>query len=185
MSGTWIAVLGAVVLIALYAVMIYNRLVKSTTVTEEGWSGIDVQLKRRSNFIPNLVETVKGYAAHERGTLDEVTELRAKTQDAHGRAEWAETEGLLTAALVRLLAVAENYPDLKASTNFTDLQGQLAEVEDQIQMARRFYNGAVRNLNILVESFPSNLIANASKFGKADFFEIEDAAQRAVPEVDF
>ncbi len=185
MSGTWIAVLGAVVLIALYAVMIYNRLVKRTTVTEEGWSGIDVQLKRRSNLIPNLVETVKGYAAHERGTLDEVTELRAKTQDAHGRAERAETEGLLTAALVRLLAVAENYPDLKASTNFTDLQGQLAEVEDQIQMARRFYNGAVRNLNILVESFPSNLIVNAFKFGKADFFEIEDVAQRAVPEVDF
>ena len=185
MSGTWIAVLSVAALIALYAVAIYNRLVKSTTVAEEGWSGIDVQLKRRSNLIPNLIETVKGYAAHERGTLDEVTELRTKAQGAHDRAERAETEGLLTAALGRLLAVAENYPDLKASANFVDLQGQLSEVEDQIQMARRFYNGAVRNLNILVESFPSNLIANAFKFGKADFFEIEDAAHRAVPEVEF
>lgn len=185
MSQTMIIASGVLVLAALYAIAIYNSLVKNTAVTEEGWSGIDVQLKRRSNLIPNLVEAVKGYAAHERGTLDEVTELRTRTQGAEGRAERAETEGLLSAALGRLLAVAENYPDLKASTNFTELQEQLSEVEDHIQMARRFYNGAVRNLNIKVESFPSNLVANAFKFGKADFFEIEDAAHRAVPEVDF
>ena len=184
--STWI-VLAAIAAVAVYAVTLYNRLVKNRQMTEEGWSGIDVQLKRRADLIPNLVDTVKGYAGHERELLERVTELRAQVGkvpqgDVAGR---GKLEGLLSGAIGKLLAVAENYPDLKANENFLELQETLGEVEDEIQMSRRYYNGAVRNLNVMVESFPSNLVANQFGFEKRDYFEIEDDADRAVPEISF
>lgn len=183
---TWI-ILGLLVLIALYVIYLYNQLVQKRQMVEEGWSGIDVQLKRRADLIPNLVETVKGYAEHERGTLEEVTEMRARAAnvapgDVAGR---AQAEGMLSQALGRLFAVAEAYPDLKASTNFRELHASLDNIENALQMARRYYNGAVRGLNVMVESFPSNLIAAQFKFEKREYFEIEDAADRAVPKVSF
>src|SRR5690348_10718909 len=140
MTG-WI-ILGIVVLVALWAISIYNGLVRRKNLVQEGWSGIDVQLKRRADLIPNLVETVKGYAAHERGTFDELTRLRAQTgtQDV---AQRAQTEAAITAAIGKVMAVAENYPELKASANFQQLQGDLNNIEDQIQLARRYYNGTV------------------------------------------
>lgn len=152
---------------------------------EEGWSGIDVQLKRRANVIPNLVETVKGYMGQERGVLERVTELRSQSMAARTPGERGPLEGTLGRALVSLFAVAEDYPDLKSNQNFLKLQEQLAQIEEQIQIARRYYNGTVRNLNILIGSFPSNLVAGAFRFIEAEFFEIEEAADRAVPEVSF
>jgi LemA protein len=154
-------------------------------MTNEAWSGIDVQLKRRGELVPNLVESVKGYAAHERELLQRVTELRNAAQalpsaDVERR---GEIEGALTLALRRIMALAEAYPDLKASTNFLELQQELSRLEDEIQMARRYYNGAVRNLNTLVESFPSNLVAGASGFAQRKFFELSDQAEGAVPQV--
>jgi LemA protein len=186
MTTFWIIVAVAAIF-GLAVVVLYNRLVRSRQVVSEAWSGIDVQLKRRADLIPNLVETVKGYAGHERETLQRVTELRNQSQamprdDVAGR---AQVEGLLSQALGRLLAVAEAYPDLKASQNFSELQQALQDVEDALQMARRYYNGAVRNLNIQVESFPSNLVANQFGFTKADYFEIEEASDRALPKVAF
>lgn len=178
-------ILGLIIAALLYGVMAYNNLVRKRTSVEEGWSGIETQLKRRANLIPNLVETVKGYANHEQSTLEEVTQLRTQSMQTQGIAERGHKEGQLTAALGRLFAVAESYPELKANDNFLSLQKDLAETEDQIQMARRYYNGTVRNLNISVESFPSNLIANAFSFNKAEFFEIDDTNDRAVPEISF
>jgi len=183
---TWI-ILGIVVLAAVYGVALYNKLVKNRQMVGEGWSGIDVQLKRRSNLIPNLLEAVKGYMSHERDTLEEVTALRAKAADAGNAnpAERGKIEGQLSAALGKLFALAENYPDLKASQNFVDFQNSLEEVEDQIQLSRRYYNGAVRNLNVAVESFPSNLVASSFKFEMAEYFELDDPDDRAVPKVSF
>jgi LemA protein len=183
--GTFLLIIAAV--IAAYVVLVYNGLVKARQMMREAWSGIDVQLKRRADLIPNLIETVKGYAQHERKTLEEVTELRARAQslprdDVAGR---AQVEGMLGQALGRLLAVAEAYPDLKANENFAQLQGSLETLESEIQMSRRYYNGAARDLNIKVESFPSNLVANTFGFRQAEFFEIEDAQDRAVPKVSF
>lgn len=169
-------------LAALWAVFTYNRFVKLTNMVKEAWSGIDVQLKRRFNLIPNLIETVKGYAKHETNALESVTHLRANSQDVNQR---GAEEGQISQALANLFAVAEAYPDLKASQNFLDLQNNLDEIESEIQMARRYYNGSVRDLNVLVESFPSNLIARAFNFKIAEFFEIELARQRDVPKVDF
>jgi LemA protein len=171
--------------IAAYAIAIYNRLVKNKNHVDEGWSGIETQLKRRSNLIPNLVETVKGYATHEREALEAVTRLRNQTMSINDVGERGQKEGELTAALGRLFAVAEAYPDLKANENFIGLQDDLSETEDQIQLARRYYNGTVRDMNILVESFPSNIIANNFSFSKAKFFEIDNADDRAVPKVSF
>jgi len=171
--------------VLLWAVLLYNGLVRMRNMVEEAWSGIDVQLKRRTDLIPNLVATVKGYAAHEKGTLEEVIRLRGLAQNAHGVGETAQAQGLLGAALGKLFALAENYPDLKANANFAQLQATLGEIEEQIQLARRYYNGAVRNLNIAVESFPSNLIAGRFGFVKAEFFELENTAERAVPSVSF
>ncbi|WP_338722658.1 LemA family protein [Devosia sp. XK-2] len=170
-----------------YAIVIYNGLVSNRQMVREGWSGIDVQLKRRTDLIPNLMETVKGYMAHERETLDAVVNARAKATSAAsaGPEVRAKAEGELSAALGRLLAIAEAYPDLKANTTFLEFQTALQGVEDEIQMARRYYNGAVRNLNIQVESFPSNLVANAFKFEQAEYFELENEADRAVPQVKF
>jgi LemA protein len=175
--------LAAVGLLGLVA--IYNRLVKNKNLVLEGWSGIDVQLKRRADLIPNLLETVKGYMGHERGVLEKLTELRAQSLKATQVGEKGRVEGALGAALGNLFAVAENYPDLKASQNFIELQKSLADIEDQIQMARRYYNGAVRNLNILIGSFPSNLVAGAFNFTPAEYFELEDTGERAVPKVAF
>lgn len=184
--GFWVF-LGIIGVIALYAISIYNKLVLNRQRVEEGWSGIDVQLKRRSNLIPNLVETVKGYAAHEREAFETVTELRAKSMAAAGGSAEARVaaETQLSGALMKLFAVAENYPDLKANENFLGLQKDLAEIEDQIQLARRYYNGSVREMNVLVESFPSNIIAGFFRFTKAIYFELASEAERAVPQIDF
>ena len=174
-------------LIVFYAVFIYNGLVKARQMAEEAWSGIDVQLKRRADLIPNLIETVKGYASHEKDTLEKVVELRNRAQavpagDVAGR---AQAEGMLSQALGRLLALAEAYPDLKANQNFAELQRSLETLEGEIQMSRRYYNGAARDLNVKVESFPSNLIASKFGFAKREYFEITDDADRAVPAVKF
>jgi LemA protein len=176
---------GLVAVAAFALVAIYNRLVKNQNLVQEAWSGIDVQLKRRADLIPNLLETVKGYMQHERGVLEKVTELRTQSLQAGSVADKAQAEGMLTAALRTLFAVAENYPDLKASANFQDLQRSLADIEDQVQLARRYYNGAARNLNILIQSFPSNLVARTFGFQTVEYFEIEDAGDRAVPRVSF
>jgi LemA protein len=170
-----------------YAIVIYNALVKSRQMVREGWSGISVQLQRRSDLIPNLLETVKGYMGHEKEVLENVTALRARAQavgDDHP-AERAGVESLLGAALGKLIAVAEAYPDLKASTNFQEFQEALEETEDKLQLARRYYNGAVRGFNTQVEQFPSNLVANNFGFQQAEYFELEDPADRAAPQVSF
>lgn len=182
----WI-VLAIIVAIAGYAVFIYNGLVRSRQLNQEGWSGIDVQLKRRADLIPNMLETVKGYMGHERETLEAVTNARAAVQGAQNAnpEQRAKAEGLLSGALGRLIAVAESYPDLKANTTFLEFQNTLRTVEDEIQMARRYYNGTVRDLNTMVESFPSNLVANGFGFAKAEYFELDDQADRAVPNVSF
>ncbi len=177
-------ILGLIVVVLFSVVAIYNNLVKNKNMVQEGWSGIDVQLKRRADQIPNLLETVKGYMGHERGVLEKVTELRSLTLKATGVAEKAQAEGALGVALGNLFAVAENYPDLKASQNFMDLQKSLAEIEDQIQLSRRYYNGAARNLNILIGSFTSNLVANKFGFTPVEYFEIQEG-DRAVPKVSF
>lgn len=179
--------LAVLVLVAVYAVVVYNSLVKSRQMTEEAWSGIDVQLKRRADLIPNLIETVKGYASHEKSTLEEVVALRNKAQavpagDVAGR---AVAEGMLSQALGRVMAIAEAYPDLKANENFLELQKSLSAIEGEIQMSRRYYNGAARDLNVKVDSFPSNLVARNFGFIKAGYFEIANDADRAVPTVKF
>ena len=185
MSVILYILLAVVVLVAVYAILLYNRLVRSRNMVEEGWSGIDVQLKRRADLIPNLVETVKGYAAHEKGVLEEVTRARAEATAATGTQEKGQAENMLTGALRQLFAVAEDYPDLKADDNFQQLQEQLAEIEDEIQKSRRYYNGAVRRLNTQCEVFPSNIVANQFRFERADYFEIEDPHSRELPRVDF
>lgn len=179
--------IGILAIIVGYAIVAYNGLVKARQMVREAWSGIDVQLKRRANLIPNLLSTVKGFAKHEAETLENVTKMRAQVQstDAGNVAARAQAEGMLSQALGRLMMVAENYPDLKANENFLDLQNSLETIESEIQMSRRYYNGAARALNVKVESFPSNLIANTFKFDQADYFELENEADRAVPKVDF
>ena len=183
---TWIILL-IVVALAGYAIAIYNKLVKNRQLVEEGWSGIDVQLMRRADLIPNLLETVKGYMNHERETLEAVTNARAAVQAAGnaGPAERGKLEGMLSGALGRLMAVAENYPELKANTTFLEFQEALQTVEDEVQLSRRYYNGTVRNMNVAVETFPSNIVANMFQFIKAEYFELEDEADRAVPNVSF
>jgi LemA protein len=180
-------ILGILVALILYGIAIYNKLVKNRQMAEEGWSGIDVQLKRRSNLIPNLLASVKGYLSHEKSLLEDITRLRANAQEAEnaGPEARAKAEGMLSGGLVKLFAVMENYPDLKANENVMDFQNSLEEIEDQIQMSRRYYNGAVRNMNVAVESFPSNLIANHFNFRQAEYFEIEDASARSLPKVEF
>ncbi|SDV46139.1 LemA family protein [Chitinasiproducens palmae] len=183
-SGVWI-VLAVLVVVIVYAVATYNRLVSRRNMAREGWSGIDVQLKRRADLIPNLVRSVQGYAAHERGVFDDVTAQRAKSMQATGVAEQAQAAQGLSSALGRLFAVAEAYPALKADQNFIALQDQLAEIEDALQLARRYYNGTARDMNNLVESFPSMIVARAGHFETQPYFEIEDASERAVPRVAF
>jgi LemA protein len=180
----WV-ILAVVAVVVIYAIAIFNRLVRTRQMASEAWSGIDVQLKRRSDLVPNLVDTVKGYAAHERSVLEEVTQLRAAARaipegDVAAR---AQAEGALSVGLGKLFALAENYPDLKASTNFLDLQKQLSDLENDLQMARRYYNGAVRNQNVLVQSFPSNVLAGMFGFGPRDFFELSNESEREAPQV--
>lgn len=182
----WI-ILGIIVVVVGYGIMAYNNLVRQRQLSQEGWSGIDVQLKRRTDLIPNLMEAVKGYMSHERETLEAVTQARAAAQAVqNGTPEQrAQAEGALSGALGRLFAVAEAYPDLKASQNFMQFQGELSNTENEIQLSRRYYNGTARDLNTAVESFPSNVIANFFKFEKVQYFELENPADRAVPQVKF
>jgi LemA protein len=182
MGTQWIIV-ALVAAIALYVVVTYNRLVRQRNMVREGWSGIDVQLKRRTDLIPNLVEAVKAYAVHERGVLEDVTTKRASSIAADDVRRQADAERALQGSLARLFAVAEAYPELKANANFLALQQQLAEIEDHLQMARRYYNGTVRNLNISIQSFPNNLIAGLLGFRQEQFFELDDRSAAAAPTV--
>lgn len=189
MIGLWI-ILGFVFLLILAFVASYNRFVRQRNLVQESWRQVDVELGRRHDLIPNLVETVKGYATQERTVLQSVTEARtnavtALQSQASGVAAQAQAENTLGRALGGLFAVAENYPDLKSSQNFLALQQQLTETEDRIAAARRFYNGNVRALNTRVEAFPSSLTAGLFGFTKADYFEIDDPAVRAPVAVDF
>ncbi len=169
--------------ILLWFVLTYNSFIKQSNIVNEAWSGIDVQLKRRYDLIPNVVDAVKGYSSYEKDLFQNITELRAKSMQLNSPGEKANPESELSGRLKNLLAVAENYPDLKASRSFLDLQKQLAEVEDQIQYARRYYNGAVRDYNTKIESFPLNIVASISGFKKAEFFEIILVTQRESPTV--
>lgn len=178
-------VFAVLVLAVVYVVHLYNSLVRSRQLAQEGWSGIDVQLKRRADLIPNLVNTLRGYAAHERETLDAVITARSHALSVAGAdvAGRAAAEGSLGQALGRLFALAESYPDLKASENFLGLQTSLETLEREIQMARRYYNGAARDLNIRIESIPSSFVAARFGFTKKAYFDIADASDRALPEV--
>ena len=171
-----------ILLLLIAAIWIYNRLVRNRNLVNEAWAGIDVQLQKRSELVPNLVQTVKGYTKHEATVLEDVTRLRSSTES---RVEArAEHETALSRSLGRLFALAESYPDLKASEGFQQLHASLVEIEDHLQYARRYYNGAVRDNNNLVESFPSNILAGFFKFSLAEFFEIELVSQRNAPDVD-
>ena len=174
-----------VVLLVLWAVVTYNGLIKLRNLVQEAWRQIDVELKRRHDLIPNLVETVKGYAAHERGTLEDVMKARsAAMAGGQGPAAAAQSENMLTQALGRLIAVAEAYPDLKANQNFLALQQELSSTEDRIAAGRRYYNANVRQLNTRVETVPSNLVATMAHVTREEYFEAEDAA-RTAPSVSF
>jgi LemA protein len=170
------------ILLLIAGIWIYNRLVRNRNLVNEAWAGIDVQLQKRSELVPNLVQTVKGYATHEATVLEDVTRLRSSTES---RVEArAKHETALSRSLGRLFALAESYPDLKASEGFQQLHASLVKIEDHLQYARRYYNGAVRDNNNLVESFPSNIVAGMFKFLLAEFFEIELTSQRNAPDVD-
>lgn len=171
--------LGAVIVIGGWLWFTYNRLVTLSQRVKEAWADIDVQLKRRYDLIPNLVETVKGYAAHEAGTLAKVTEMRNVAMNAQTPHEKAEAENMLTGALKSLFAVSENYPDLKANTNFLELQRELSDTENKIQAARRFYNGVVMELNTKLQAVPSNFVGNMFGFKEAEYFELGEGEQAA------
>ncbi len=176
---------GIAAVIVFYCISVYNALVTKRAMSEEAFSGVDVQLKRRADLIPNLVETVKGYMTHEAETLEKVTAMRARAQSAATPDERFKAEAGISSLLGNIMAVSENYPDLKASENFTNLQAELSQIEEQIQMARRYYNGSARELNIMVDQFPSNMIANIFHFEKKTFFEIENESDREVQKVSF
>ncbi len=180
---TWFLILLAI--IAIIGVTIYNSLVKMRTQARGAWADIDVQLKRRWDLIPNLVETVKGYASHEKDTLEAVINARNRAMSASGPADKAQAENMLSGALKSLFALSEAYPQLRAVESFTSLQGTLGEIEDAVQNARRYYNAVVRDYNIKVEQFPSVLVANAFRFQKEEFFELDEEAQRDAPKVSF
>ena len=177
-------ILGLVAVLIVFGVLIYNRLVSRSQMADNGWSDIDVQLKRRANLIPQLVSTVQGYASHERELFADVAEKRARALAAgDDLASRGAAESALSQPVARLMAVAEDYPDMKASGNFLELQKELADTEDKIEMARRFYNGAVRELNTSVQSFPANLLAAPLGFRERAYFEV-DMADRALPRID-
>lgn len=178
-------ILGVLVLVSIYFISVYNKLVSLRNLVQEGWSSIDVMLKKRHDLIPNLVETVKGYATHERETLDSVIQARTAAQKANSVESKEVAEKNLDKAMFNLMAVAEQYPDLKANANFQQLQAELSTVEGDIEKARRYYNGTVRNNNTTVQSFPSNVVAGMFGFKDATFFELQNAAEREVPSVKF
>jgi LemA protein len=177
--------IGAVVLLVIFVVAQYNRLIRLNITVDEAFAQIEVQLKRRADLIPNLVETVKGYAAHEQGTFDAVVAARAKSTSASSVADVAAADGALTNALRGLLAVAEAYPDLKASSNFLSLQEELSTTENKVSFSRQFYNDTVRSLNTAVKTVPTNFFAGFAKVNAREFYEIENAADRNVPNVKF
>jgi len=172
-------------IVVIYAIAAYNSLVTLRIRSEEAWSDIDVQLKRRYDLIPNLVKTVQGYAKHEKGVFEKVTEARAQALSAKGIKAQQGAENMLTDALKSVFAVAEAYPDLKASANFVELQKELSDTENKIEAARRFYNANVRDLNTKIDSFPSNMVARAFSFAKKELFEIAEVTQRETPDVSF
>ncbi|MGH7805194.1 MAG: LemA family protein [Candidatus Binatia bacterium] len=180
----WI-VLAILVVIALAIVSIYNSLIRLRVQSDNAWSDIDVQLKRRHDLIPNLVETVKGYAGHEKGTLESVVQARNQAMTAQGPAARAEAEGALGQALRQLFALAEAYPQLRAVESFTQLQASLQEIEDAVQNSRRYYNAVVRDLNTKIQQFPSNFVAQFFSFTEREFFELGSEAERQVPKVSF
>jgi len=180
-----IIVVGVIALIAVFIISQYNRLIRLNITVDEAWSQIEVQLKRRADLIPNLVETVKGYATHEQSTFDAVVTARAKATTASSVADTAAADGMLTQALRGLLAVAEAYPDLKASANFLSLQEELSTTENKVSSARQFYNDNVRSLNTAVKTIPSSLFAGLAKVTEREFYEVENPQDRNVPNVKF
>jgi LemA protein len=170
---TLLFIIGVLVGLISVVIALYNKLVRLRNTVKSSWSDIDVQLKKRYDLVPNLVETVKGYASHEKSLFEKVTEARSMAMRASSPADKAKSENILTETLKSLFAVAEAYPDLKANTNFLQLQTQLKELEDGIEYSRRYYNAVVRDYNIMIESFPSNIIASQFKFEKEEFFELE------------
>lgn len=183
-TTTWI-ILGVIALVIIALIAIYNSLVRLKIKVDEGWADIDTQLKRRYDLIPNMVETVKGYASHESKTLEEVTKARNMAMGAGTPEARAQAENMLTGALKTLFAVAENYPDLKANQNFMELQGTLKEIEENIQLSRRYYNATVRDFNTKTEVFPSNMVAGIFGFKRREFFEIERPEERETVKVSF
>lgn len=175
----------AVALIIIVAIGIYNALVSRRMRSEEAWSDIEVQMKRRYDLIPNVVETVKGYATHEKGVLESVTNARTQAMGAKNPNERLQAENVLSGTLKTLFAVAENYPDLKANVNFLDLQRELADTENKLQSARRFYNSVIRDYNTMIQTFPSAIIANMFGFTQKDFFDLEEEAARQPVKVSF
>jgi LemA protein len=171
--------------ILVWGIGVYNGLIRLRNTKDEGWSGIDVQLKRRHDLVGNLVNTVKGYMAHEKDVLEEIAKMRSVAQNAAGVAQAAQAEGQLSQALGRLFAVMENYPQLRANENVMQLQNTLTSLEDEIQLARRYYNGTVREYNTRTEVFPASIIARQYGFQKAEFFELDNVAEREVPQVSF
>jgi LemA protein len=185
MSIPFMIFLAAVGTIVVFAIVSYNRLVSLTQRTQSSWSDVDVQLKRRTDLVPNLVESVKGYAAHERGTLDAVVKARGAAVAAQSPESRSQSEAQLTQALRGLFALAESYPDLKASANFQSLQASLGEIEESIQNARRYFNAVVRDLNTAIQEFPSNLVAGFFQFRPHAYFELDRPDERQVPKVSF
>jgi len=183
--NTLYVILAVVILLLLAVISLYNGLVRLRNRAKEAWADIDVQLKRRYNLIPNLIETVKGYAAHERELFEKVTEARTRAMGAREIKEKEKAENALSGTLKTLFAVSENYPQLRASENFLELQRELRDTEDKVQAARRFYNGQVRDLNIKVESFPANAIASLFNFKQMELFELEEPEKREAPKVNF
>ena len=177
--------LGVLVVLVLWFVGAYNGLVNGRNQVQNAWAQIDVQLKHRHDLIPNLVETAKGYVTHERGTLEAVTNARAAAMKAQGAGQAAQAEGLLGSALSKFFAIAEAYPDLKANQNFLAVQEELSSTENKIGFARQFYNDSVMSYNTKIQSIPTNIVAGVGHFEKAEFFELQDAAQREVPQVKF
>ncbi|MCX6813081.1 MAG: LemA family protein [Candidatus Azambacteria bacterium] len=178
-------ILGIIALIILWLILAYNGLIRQQYQVREAWSDIDVQLKRRHDLIPNLVETVKGYMTHERTVFEKVTEARTKAMGANTKEEKLGAENILSGTLKTLFAVSENYPELKANTNFLDLQRELADTENKIQAARRFYNGNVMDYNTKIDTFPTNLITGAFGFKKEEFFGLESESEREPVKVKF
>src|ERR671918_536379 len=185
MTVVLIVIAALVILAVLYFVLTRNSIIGSRNRVDEAWSGIDVQLKRRHDLVPNLVESVKGYATHEQRTFENVTKARSQAMQAEGVEDTAKAESALGAALGQLRVVAEQYPDLRATENFQQLQRQLSELEDEIQASRRIYNSNVQDYNTKIQQFPMSIVANQGGFTDREFFEIEDAADREVPEVSF